>query len=148
MTEEIKPCPFCGASAKKGEVYRANRTTFYSFCCSSNPGDKCMASPAEPLTGLRWFNTRKEAIAAWNKRASNHGEIVKYLQTYRKAYDESLCPPRKPEEFDPMIRTVVAFHMGRFLLDNMIRDWSGVDCRGCGRPGVEDTECGNCGVRI
>jgi hypothetical protein len=47
--------------------------------------------------------------------------VIEYLNDYRRAYSEDLCPPRKLEEFDPMVRTVVAFHMGRFLLDNMMR---------------------------
>jgi hypothetical protein len=65
------------------------------------------------------------AGAAWQK-----SEMVDYLKTYRRAYDESLCPPRKLEEFDGMLRTVVAFHMGRFLLDNMLKDFSKADAEG------------------
>ena len=49
-------------------------------------------------------------------------EVIEYLYDYRKAYDESLCPPTDLESFDPMLRTVVAFHMGRFLIDNMLKD--------------------------
>lgn len=48
--------------------------------------------------------------------------VVDYLKNYRRAYAEEFCPPRKLEEFDPMVRTVVAFHMGRFLIDNMLKD--------------------------
>lgn len=49
-------------------------------------------------------------------------EFVGYLHKYREAYGEDICPPRRLEEFDGDVRTVVAFHMGRFLIDNMLRD--------------------------
>lgn len=49
-------------------------------------------------------------------------QVIDYLEDYRRAYSEDLCPARNLEEFDPMLRTVVAFHMGRFLIDNMLKD--------------------------
>jgi hypothetical protein len=67
-----------------------------------------------------------EAVEKFARTIHNEAfsEVIDYLTNYRKAYDETLCPPRKLEEFDPMLRTVVAFHMGRFLLDNQIKDVS------------------------
>lgn len=49
-------------------------------------------------------------------------KVRAYLLRYREAYHEDFCPPRDLKEFDPDLRTVVAFHMGRFLIDNMLKD--------------------------
>jgi Lar family restriction alleviation protein len=59
MKDKLKPCPFCGNKAAEVRVYR---TYTYFFCavCGANSG-KCQ--------------TKKEALAAWNKR-------VKYLSEF------------------------------------------------------------------
>lgn len=102
---------------------------------------KRMVASGSAWTVLNWFKAGftsghaagyKEAVVSWNESCYQTGhdagyekarkEVIEYLLKYREAYDETLCPPRKLEEFDPMVRTVVAFHMGRFLIDNMIKD--------------------------
>jgi hypothetical protein len=57
-----------------------------------------------------------------SERTETLKEVIQYLKNYRRAYSEDFCPPRNLEEFDPTIRTIVAFHMGRFLIDNMLKD--------------------------
>jgi hypothetical protein len=44
------------------------------------------------------------------------------LSKYREAYDESIFPPKDMEQFDPDVRTAVAGRMGRFVLDNCLKD--------------------------
>lgn len=56
MTEELKPCPFCGASAQVAEMPRGFRNYFAlecAMCSGEGPPGK----------------TSAEAIAAWNRRA-------------------------------------------------------------------------------
>lgn len=50
--EELKPCPFCGGKAK---CFTVNSATWV-FCTD------CSAE-------TRAYDTREEAIAAWNRRA-------------------------------------------------------------------------------
>lgn len=56
MSEELKPCPFCGADAV---VEHGDASYWVSPCC---PG----SCTVELETS--WFDTREEAIAAWNTR--------------------------------------------------------------------------------
>lgn len=62
---EIKPCPFCGAPASVEECPSgvANGVMLSVGCDSTMEAD-CMG-----YQSTTEFNTRKEAIAAWNKRA-------------------------------------------------------------------------------
>ena len=55
MPEELKPCPFCGGKAYIGENTVFNGM-FYACCCD------CSASAGDE------FNSKEEAIAAWNTR--------------------------------------------------------------------------------
>lgn len=61
--EEIKTCPFCGASATI-EEHNANFGVVFSVGCNSDIEPECMG-----YQSLTMFNTRAEAIAAWNRRA-------------------------------------------------------------------------------
>ena len=65
MTEELKPCPFCGREAK---VYQDERG-YYVSCthCFTVVGYE-----ADPCND---FQTEAEAIAAWNKMA-NEFEVM------------------------------------------------------------------------
>lgn len=50
-------------------------------------------------------------------------EMAEYLKRYREAYAEDLAPGSlNIEDIDPDHRTRVAFRMGRFVLDNCIKD--------------------------
>ena len=58
MTEELKPCPFCGGEAK---VMRDKCIEVYFVGCSN---DKCLG-----FSALGWtYETAEEAIKAWNNR--------------------------------------------------------------------------------
>jgi hypothetical protein len=59
-------------------------------------------------------------------------EIIEYLADYRCAYSEDIFLPRDLEQIDPNTRTTVAGHMGRFVLDNCLRD---VRARSVGEKG-------------
>lgn len=55
---EIKKCPFCGGEAKWG----MRDGNHYAQCY--NPG--CLIKPTTAL--LKYYETKQEAIEAWNKR--------------------------------------------------------------------------------
>ncbi len=55
MTEELKPCPFCGGNASMRLYYKG----LYGVRC-----DSCDSRVGQV------FKTREDAIAAWNRRAS------------------------------------------------------------------------------
>ena len=66
---EIKPCPFCGASATIEELSDGPLGIRFSVGCDSETEADCMG-----YQSFTSFNRRGEAIAAWNKRdpAKNH----------------------------------------------------------------------------
>ncbi|MEQ1977395.1 Lar family restriction alleviation protein [Xenorhabdus sp. SGI240] len=53
MTDELKPCPFCGGESDVSEEFGGK---YYVYC-----GD-CSVEQTEPS------ETEEEAIAAWNQR--------------------------------------------------------------------------------
>ena len=57
MPNELKPCPFCGGEA---EVRTTDLGT-YKVVCIECPTDM----------GRYWSWAKKEAIAAWNRRAND-----------------------------------------------------------------------------
>lgn len=61
---QILPCPFCGASASVEEIPLDALGVQFSVGCDSPSEDSCMG-----YQSFQQFNTRKAAIAAWNKRA-------------------------------------------------------------------------------
>ena len=62
MTDELKPCPFCGgpAEVRKGTCARRDAWT---ACCAETVDVDCCGS-ADPT-----YFTEADAIAAWNRRA-------------------------------------------------------------------------------
>ncbi len=64
MSEELKPCPFCGTS--DSFVERADFSSAYVFCnhCSAKGPTECQESDEEEIPGA------DAAARAWNKRAS------------------------------------------------------------------------------
>lgn len=64
MSEELKPCPFCGGKAShvydpEGTIDTEKRPWRYTIVC-----DRCCAS-----TGLCWSD--EMAIKLWNRRAND-----------------------------------------------------------------------------
>lgn len=59
MASELKRCPFCGGEA---ELYHAEATNCWYVYCKDETG--CSAS-----IDKGFFNSKEEAIAAWNRRA-------------------------------------------------------------------------------
>lgn len=57
MMPELKPCPFCGHDS--GMVY--SDSYGYAVKCTESKCDVCVLT--------RHFDTKKEAIEAWNRRA-------------------------------------------------------------------------------
>ena len=59
---KLKPCPFCGEKAVVIENY-GNYRAFEVFCgCGGR---------------VAYYETKKEAIKAWNRRANEHFTIIK-----------------------------------------------------------------------
>ncbi|MDE2104449.1 MAG: Lar family restriction alleviation protein, partial [Patescibacteria group bacterium] len=68
MTEELKPCPFCGSAA----IVRPEEEEGCGFyvCCSS-PDCFCCIGEGYDRSAMpeHSFAAREDAIAAWNRRA-------------------------------------------------------------------------------
>lgn len=58
MEEKLKSCPSCG---NKGELHYSDKLQNYIVECTN---DFCMASY---MIGMK-YETKEEAISAWNKR--------------------------------------------------------------------------------
>jgi len=57
---ELKPCPFCGRRASLEETHEINSPVMFSVGCLD---ESCIGFPSVT------FQTRNDAIAAWNRRA-------------------------------------------------------------------------------
>lgn len=60
MSEELKPCPFCGGEAKVIKIPRGDRK--YVAICEN---DLCMASVGN------FSCTREDAVRKWNRRVTD-----------------------------------------------------------------------------
>ena len=65
MSEKLKCCPFCGKKSdfdewKQTKIFE--KIAFRVLCVNID-------CPVQPATD--WFNTKEEAIEAWNRRADN-----------------------------------------------------------------------------
>lgn len=65
MSDELKPCPFCGGEADIEETSFMEHATFSVGCRSMEGPDECIGQQS-----LLTFARKSEAIAAWNRRAS------------------------------------------------------------------------------
>ena len=72
MSDEIKPCPFCGS----GNVYveQIGRGGYFNICCGS-----CLANV--PLSG-----SRETAVAAWNSRAIDRDKLLRIAEDLEADY--------------------------------------------------------------
>ena len=63
MTDELKPCPFCGGPAEVRHVLRCGQDA-WTACCDESVDPDCCGS-----TDPTYFK-KSDAIAAWNRRAT------------------------------------------------------------------------------
>ena len=91
MSEELKPCPFCGKSWLAAEKisYSADGFAYRVEC-------ECTARGA-------WAETEEQAIEAWNTRAehtchvvvSEFGELDEYPHTWLSCGHHTMLLPRE-----------------------------------------------------
>lgn len=75
MSEELKPCPFCGGEA------RIIAKPYEPKVCVGCDDDTCLG-----FSGLGWlYDSEKEAIEAWNRRAERTCRMV------RARWDDGEC---------------------------------------------------------
>lgn len=63
--EDLKPCPFCGSSAKLKEHYmnlKESSPIYFCVSCDNLKEPEC-PRPTTP------YNTKKKAIENWNRRS-------------------------------------------------------------------------------
>jgi Lar family restriction alleviation protein len=60
-TPDLKPCPFCGGEASVKQAPGISSPVMFTIGCLD---ESCIGFPAIK------FQTRKDAVAAWNRRAS------------------------------------------------------------------------------
>ena len=128
MSEELKPCPFCGGDAELSHVLASVGRNYFAVECADKRGCRVVVSSRAA--------TEAEAIAAWNTRSESDGERV------REAEDRGYKRAAK------MIAALVA--------DAMIyEDSYGVvgsefpccmACNAGGAPGINFTHQANCVV--
>lgn len=90
MADELKPCPFCGASARirRIDICDAPEIVRYSVGCSEL---ECIASSI--MMG-DMFETKDDAVSAWNKRSERTCTRVSsqgLVSDFCSECGESLC---------------------------------------------------------
>ena len=70
MTNDLKPCPFCGNAAHIQRLKWSASPRYFVVC--GNASGRCIAS--EHNTFGRFFANRNDAIDAWNRRATDRYE--------------------------------------------------------------------------
>lgn len=87
MTEELKPCPFCGGEAAliiPSELVEADCADIYVSC------EECEAESQHVVVEMRdrtpdlWPCERRDAIAAWNTRLSHSAEKEALIEALEK----------------------------------------------------------------
>lgn len=64
-TTDLKPCPFCGGTARLSGAYTIQGTTAWAVYCGKKPSDfTCGAQ----ITSIE---SEEKAIEAWNRRAND-----------------------------------------------------------------------------
>lgn len=92
VTEELKPCPFCGAF---GSLYDSpDHSTAWEGGCSN---DKC------PAWDVIWEETRAAAIAAWNRRAPDAALIAENEHILAGSRDNKLHFDVLKADYDALI---------------------------------------------
>jgi len=75
MSEELKPCPFCGGEARLNDAVVVECET-----------DNCFGNAVDEV----YFETAKEAVKAWNVRTDTQQveQLRKELEGTKRRYDE------------------------------------------------------------
>lgn len=72
MSEELKPCPFCGREAKIKAVIKSYGFTIWCACeCGAQTEGFCPDTSKEDDTMENIEKCKKRAIEAWNRRAND-----------------------------------------------------------------------------
>lgn len=73
MSEELRPCPFCGGKAKVKAVKKdyIGFTVWRACNCGARTSGFCPDMSKEDDTIENIEESKKRAIKAWNRRASN-----------------------------------------------------------------------------
>ena len=89
MNDNLKPCPFCGGNPSFYQIFSNGRNVWKVMCGKSV--DCCAI--------LNEFDTKEQAIDAWNNRKSQPENINSELLNIVSSYAESLncveCTKRK-----------------------------------------------------
>ena len=74
MTDELKPCPFCGGDAETCSYYFEEKDrTSWQVRCKERPYD--VEHPCYTADSFISFATEAEAVEAWNTRAERTCKI-------------------------------------------------------------------------
>ena len=72
MSEELRPCPFCGREPKIKAVMKSYGLTIWCACkCGARTEGFCPNTNNENNTRQNFKKKKKKAIKAWNRRANN-----------------------------------------------------------------------------
>lgn len=72
MSEELRPCPFCGGEPKLKAVMKSYGLTIWCACkCGAQTEGYCPSTSNEDNTMKNIEGSTEKAIKAWNRRASN-----------------------------------------------------------------------------
>ena len=93
MKGELKKCPFCGAEAELEGVYMFGATVWFVNC--TNPD--CEVRP-----GTNHYDTKEEAVRAWNKRdcEATCEELLDMRNRYHRAAEALYLAREDDEEGD------------------------------------------------
>ncbi len=72
MTDELKPCPFCGGEILEARQYKSPHFSVWWFveCRSCRAkGTECIRTDLRPSPKVEDDEARSRAIKAWNRRS-------------------------------------------------------------------------------
>ena len=89
MSEELKPCPFCGREAKIKAAIKSYGFTIWCACeCGAKTEGFCPDTNKEDDTMENIEKCKKRTIEAWNRRA-NDGKIDRCgIESTKEIIDE------------------------------------------------------------
>jgi Lar family restriction alleviation protein len=69
MSDELKPCPFCGGKAEMRDARKFLVVSKFSYIIPYSVGCSNKKCDVKPYT--EYSSTEQEAIDAWNRRAND-----------------------------------------------------------------------------